>query len=675
MKTANFVAVAALFLWVPVVLAFFSLMPARRAMLVSAIAGWLLLPIISIDLPGLPPYGKTSAPTLGILLGTILFDSGRLLTFRLRWYDLPMLVWGLCPFVTSITNGLGEYDGMSAAFRQLIAWWFPYLIGRLYLTDADSFRELAMGMIVGGVCLIPFCIWETFWRSGFFRWYLYGMGKSDFSAERGFRAMVFFQSGLELGMWMWNATLMTWWLRRAGVFKSLWGQSSGGVVLPMLLITSILCKSTGATLLNFLGFLTLWFGRRFKTKWVILSLLALAPTYCYIRINNLWTGRTVVELIRTNYSKERAISLEARLDEEDGLIARALRRPIFGWGGYNRSKLIEEETDDGEPRYWICDSFWTIAFGTCGLTGLVSIAIAMGLPVVLFVWRFPAKRWGDPDIAAVTVTAVCLTLFLLDCLSNGMIDIMYLIAAGGLLNIVPARIGTRAVHRAGEALAPVAHGAAGRSISPAATTMSLHHGETTAECALRNSESRERLAIRYQVLGRDFKEQGQSVEAKAAWQEALDLLTELTTAHPEDPALHRCWCDCANDLAWLLTSAADAAARDPAGAVALAVKTVEVDPTCSTYWNTLGAAHYRAGNPHATVDALNQAVALSNGGTAFDHLFLAMAHARLGNREEARRWFDLAMIEMDHYPPGHAELRRLRDEARSLVPTAAAASH
>lgn len=452
MSGINLFAISALLLWIPMVVTWFALIPARRAMVVSTIAGWLLLPSVAIDLPGLPEFGKFSAPTIGILFGTILFDLGRMLSFRFRWYDLPMLVWCLCPFATSVSNGLGGYDGFSAAFRQSVNWFLPYLVGRLYLTDTDSFRELAMGMIVGGVCLIPFCFLESFWRSGYFRLLIYGIGGTEYSAERGFRPVVFFRSGLELGIWMCNVTLMVWWLRRAGVFKSLWGQPSGSVILPILLVTAVLCKSTGALLLNTLGFLTLWSSVRFKTRWVMLGLLAIAPTYYYARTSNLWTGRNVVELIRTNYSRERAISLEARLDEEDILIARAMQQPILGWGGYNRSRVMGESTDDGTPKYLAtADSFWTIAFGMCGFLGLWSFTIALILPVLLFALRFPPERWNHPDLAAVTAMAVCLSLFLLDCLANGMLDIIYIIAAGGLVNIVPTRMRTRAVDRAGAA--------------------------------------------------------------------------------------------------------------------------------------------------------------------------------------------------------------------------------
>src|SRR5262249_59662688 len=50
-----------------------------------------------------------------------------------------------------------------------------------------------------------------------------------------------------------------------------------------------------------------------------------------------------------------------------------------------------------------------------------------------------------------------------------------------------------------------------------------------------------------------------------------------------------------NNLAWLLATCPDAKFRDAAKAVELAKKAVEMAPKEGMIWNTLGAAHYRAG--------------------------------------------------------------------------------
>jgi hypothetical protein len=97
----NIFALIALFGAVPLTLFLFALMPARRAVVTGAIGAWIFLPTAGINLPGFPDYTKTTAATIGILLGTLIFETNRLLAFRFRWFDLPMLLWSLCPFVSS----------------------------------------------------------------------------------------------------------------------------------------------------------------------------------------------------------------------------------------------------------------------------------------------------------------------------------------------------------------------------------------------------------------------------------------------------------------------------------------------------------------------------------------------------------------------------------------------
>ena len=56
-------------------------------------------------------------------------------------------------------------------------------------------------------------------------------------------------------------------------------------------------------------------------------------------------------------------------------------------------------------------------------------------------------------------------------------------------------------------------------------------------------------------------------------------------------------------------------------------------------------------------------ITLGGGGTAFDYIFLAMAHARLGNREESRRYLAQAIFQKGKDYPSHPELARFCDEA------------
>jgi hypothetical protein len=53
--------------------------------------------------------------------------------------------------------------------------------------------------------------------------------------------------------------------------------------------------------------------------------------------------------------------------------------------------------------------------------------------------------------------------------------------------------------------------------------------------------------------------------------------------------------------------------------------------------------------------------------TAFDDVFLAMAHAHLGDVERARQDLARAMIRAERDDPGHPGLAGLRDEAHAIL--------
>jgi predicted Zn-dependent protease len=83
---------------------------------------------------------------------------------------------------------------------------------------------------------------------------------------------------------------------------------------------------------------------------------------------------------------------------------------------------------------------------------------------------------------------------------------------------------------------------------------------------------------------------------------------------------------------------------DPAGPVRLVNRAVAAGPENYAYAYTLGAALYRAGQ---FADAARQLTAADKmrkqGGSGHCWLFLAMAHHRLGNAAEAKKWLAKAV--------------------------------
>jgi tetratricopeptide (TPR) repeat protein len=141
-----------------------------------------------------------------------------------------------------------------------------------------------------------------------------------------------------------------------------------------------------------------------------------------------------------------------------------------------------------------------------------------------------------------------------------------------------------------------------------------------------------------------------------------------------------------NNLAWACVLAPDAGVKRTV-LVRLAERAVKAAPKNWVYLNTLGAAHYRAGQWDTAIQRLNEGVqAHGKGGTASDWLFLAMAHQRLGHNDKAKKWLDKAVKWIDHTTQKrlaeaaklplfqNLELQILRREAEALVHGKAAGS-
>ncbi|HMB08588.1 MAG TPA: tetratricopeptide repeat protein, partial [Isosphaeraceae bacterium] len=499
---------------------------------------------------------------------------------------------------------------------------------------------------------------------------------------------VFLGTGLLLGMWMTAVSLIAYWMWAAGALRRLRGISFGGPLLVLLVVT-LLCRSTGALTLLAFGLLILRTIRRTGWALPIWLLVAITPFYEVTRASNLWSGRELVDISRSAINDERALSLDYRMFMEDMLAAKAMQRPVFGWGGWGRSRVYDAEGRDIS----ITDGYWIIALGNTGIVGLASLNASLLLPLVLLTFRYRVRSWTTPAVAPAAAFAVLLGLYMIDNLSNAMLNPIYTLAIGGLSALRPGRVDgeDRQEDEGGGALADHARGlssvpldaeellavrqrelaerlAAAGYAEEAEQAWRRALGLWRARASIRPDDRGRRrdLALGCERFGRFLKDHGKLREAAETWQAALDLMAESTT-HPADQLESAAaGLDLCNDLAWLLANGPDLASRDPARAVALATKAVETEPGCAIYWNTLGVAHYRVGECQAAITALGRAVELGSGGTGFDHLFLAMAHARRGDHSDALIWFHRGASWIENYRPEHAELRHLRDETEDL---------
>jgi hypothetical protein len=432
MSAPNGIVPVALAVFLPFVLGCFVLLYPRRAVLVSLFVGWLFLPTFDNAYRFPLLHAKVMFVPAVVLFASVAFDGGRWRWFRPRLVDLPMTLVCLSPFVSSLVNDLGPYDGGSAVFETSMIWGAPYLLGRVYFSEPGALRDLAVALVAATLAYVPLCLWEVR-MSPQLHATVYGFQPfgSFVQAIRfgGYRPSVFMAHGLMLGMFMTSGTLIALWIWRTHVCKDLWGVPIGWLCAA-LGMTTLLCKSTGAAALLVLGLAVLEAARRLRSSVPLLILLALPPAYCVARTSG-WTGRPLVSLSEELVNQDRAASVEFRIVNEDQLIAKALQRPWLGWARWGRSRVYDESGKDVS----IIDGLWILTLGTSGLVGLAALGVALALPALLLVSLFPGRQWSDTRLAPTAALAVAGALGMIDDVFNAMLSPIFPLIVGSLVGL------------------------------------------------------------------------------------------------------------------------------------------------------------------------------------------------------------------------------------------------
>ncbi len=427
---ANF----ALWLWLPLVLVLFLLVPARRAVVGALIGSWLFLPQLEIPIQFIPNYTKVSATSYALLLGALLLDPRRsLFKFRPVWPDIPMGLFLFSGFISSFTNNLGAYDAFAMLLQRSVQYGIPYLLGRCYFQNADDAKEFCKGILLGGLLYVPLCMYE-FRMSPQLHRIFYGFSPfTDFSmAQRwgGFRPTVFMQHGLMVGVWMATAAATSFWLWRTKVltrfmFLPMW------LVTGILMVVTVFVKATGAIVLLAAVLGIMWFLLHFRSKSPFVAVIVVIPVYLYVRTTGIWDGIDFSHWLGTKIDEERALSLWYRLTMENATVFHLENRELFGWGGWGRA-FDFKVYDGGLDTTIVPDSFWIVTFGSNGYYGLITIFLFYLLGPALLLWKMGPADWVNSKYAPVTGMALVSLVYSLDCLVNAMINPIFIVMLGSV---------------------------------------------------------------------------------------------------------------------------------------------------------------------------------------------------------------------------------------------------
>ena len=150
----------------------------------------------------------------------------------------------------------------------------------------------------------------------------------------------------------------------------------------------------------------------------------------------------------------------------------------------------------------------------------------------------------------------------------------------------------------------------------------------------------------YLNLGNALKHQGKIDEAIAEYR-------EVVRRQPDFPPGY-------NNLAWLLATSGDRKWRQPADAVAMAMKKLSsLAPEEVDLMGHAGDLRYANGQFDEAIEAFGKAFELGSGGAVSEWLLRAMAHWQLGQKDEARKWYEQAVAWMKDNKPDK-ELTRFR---------------
>jgi hypothetical protein len=332
-------------------------------------------------------------------------------------------------------RGLEFYDALSVLGNLLIIL-LPFLLARRHLATPESHVALLKVLCLASLGYSLLVLYEVR-MSPQLNTKIYGFfpGNSFMQQIRGsgYRAVVFLQHGLWVGIFLAMAALGTMAVWRHARQQGDPNARRWGLAALWLLMTLVLCNSLGALVIALLFLpIVLLVGIRGQLLFaaIISGIILLYPM---LRGTGLVPVQTILSWSR-GINEERSASLEYRFRNEDMLLARTNEKPLSGWGGFGRNRVFDLETGRDLST---TDGMWIISIGTWGWPGYIAQFGLLVLPIIFLA----AYRRRLEISYATSGLALILAANLLDMIPNAtMTPISWLIggALAGRYAIVPA---------------------------------------------------------------------------------------------------------------------------------------------------------------------------------------------------------------------------------------------
>lgn len=442
--TSSLTATLALLLWMPLSIAVFSFVKPHRAVAILLVFGMILLPELEyFNLKVLPDMNKKTIACAWAFFPALVWARSQLKSATLG--KLPWFLFGLLAIVDmgrAWTNMDGLFIGgrviapiashtaLTFIMEDFLLVFGPFYLGAALYRDRDALRDFVRIFCTAGVLYSPLVMLEIRFSPQLHNW-VYGYYQHSWlqvMRDGAFRPMVFMHHGLALALFMATCGVLAFGLAKA---KEKILKVSALPIAIFLTLLVALSHSLGALVfVAALGPLVWLTPPRLQLR-VAALIAALVMFYPMLRAYD-WFPTNKLLQIASSISEDRAGSLAFRFNNEDITLHRALERPIFGWGGFDRIFIFDEESGD---ELSTLDGAWLITYSSSGLLGFVARFGLLTWPVWLAfkrIRRVPIKT----DQALIAAFGVATAMVALDLLPNGMFTYFPHLFAGVLLGAV-----------------------------------------------------------------------------------------------------------------------------------------------------------------------------------------------------------------------------------------------
>jgi len=436
----NGFAYAVLALWPLVAIYLYRTQSIQAATLWTILGGFMFLPVKTVvDLPMIPPLGKHTIPVVSALIGCWFIKNKRISYLKeLGKIKYLVILFITVPFVTAGLNsapiniggrflpGLTYYDGLSAVVNQFLII-TPFFIGRQFFKTYEHQLLMFKILVVAGLFYTLLMLFEVRMSPQLHAW-VYDYFPHSFGQQKrfgGFRPVVFMGHGLLVSFFA--AVIL---LSAVALWKSQVKirNFSPPIVSYYLLVVLVLCKSIASLFYGVFAFLAIKNTKPKSQHKIAVVLVCLAMLYPTLSIMKIFPHQALVN-VAESIDVSRAQSLQFRFDNEDMLLSHGRERFFFGWGGWGRNRVFNEETGKDES---VTDGRWIITFGQFGILGFIA---EFGLLAITVFRAQKAAKFleSKPEQILLAAHALLVGIIMADQLPNASLSPWLWLLAGILL--------------------------------------------------------------------------------------------------------------------------------------------------------------------------------------------------------------------------------------------------